>query len=98
MSYTWSISNYFDTGKIFKRLQQAKIKTQYYYTETLQSFNNDNSRSLKIPAFGIKINYQIDDPFRFFKVIKLTSLETSADGMRYGEVLYRVINFQLMCA
>lgn len=62
------------------------------YIETLQSFDA-SSRSLKIPPFGIEINYNVEDDFSLFKVIKLISLEKSADGNRYGEAVNRVINF-----
>lgn len=49
---------------------------------------------MKIPAFGIQNNYNEDEGvFSFLKVIKLVSLERSADGNRYGEVVNRVIDF-----
>lgn len=47
-----------------------------------------NSRSLRIPPFGI--NYDVTDFFSILKVIKLVSSETSAHGERYGEAVNRV--------
>lgn len=93
ISYKWSISNYFDTRKSINRPHTGITITHcYYHVETLQLFNA-NSRSLKIPAFGIEMNYNVEDIFSIFKVIKLISLEQSADGNRYGEAANRVINF-----
>ncbi|XP_037036652.1 sperm receptor for egg jelly-like [Bradysia coprophila] len=66
--------------------------SNYFDTKTLQSFNVD-SRSLKVPPFSILTNYNREDVFSRLNVIKLVTLERSADGTQSGEAVNRCYIF-----